>query len=140
MTELRRLRLSQGWEPTQLIGRMKILAASEGITLPHVYLLVRLVFLWENHRAPMPYYYVGLLDRIYGGRLTGFSALRAASSGSPAKATPATPGAAVPPTDPIASQNVNRRPARYRTPNAICDRQRQALGLDFMLLADTGSR
>ncbi|GAA4456129.1 hypothetical protein [Phytohabitans houttuyneae] len=70
MTELRRLRLSRGWDPVQLIGHMKILAAGDGVTLPKVYLLARLVFLWENHRAPMPTYYVGLLDRVYGGQLT----------------------------------------------------------------------
>ncbi|MDQ7904828.1 hypothetical protein RB614_09875 [Phytohabitans sp. ZYX-F-186] len=69
MTELRRLRLSRGWDPVQLIGRMKILAAGDGTVLPPVYLLVRLLFLWENHRAPMPSYYVGLLDRVYGGQL-----------------------------------------------------------------------
>lgn len=69
MTKLRLLRLSQGWEPVQLIGRMKILAAQDGVHLPHVYLMVRLVFLWENHRTPMPAYYVHLLDRVYGGQL-----------------------------------------------------------------------
>lgn len=69
MTKLRLLRLSRGWDPVQLIGRMKILAASDGVTLPHVYLMVRLVFLWENHRTPMPDYYVRLLDRVYGGQL-----------------------------------------------------------------------
>ena len=70
MTELRRLRLSQGWEPVQLVGKMKILAARDGMSLPAAYLLVRLLFLWENHRAPMPTYYVSLLDRVYSGRLT----------------------------------------------------------------------
>jgi hypothetical protein len=70
MTELRRLRLSRGWEPTQLVGKMKLLAAGDGITLPAGYLLVRLLFLWENHRAPLPGYYVGLLDRVYGGQLS----------------------------------------------------------------------
>ena len=70
MTELRRLRLSRGWDPVQLIGHMKIVAAGDGVTLPKVYLLARLLFLWENHRAPMPTYYVHLLDRVYGGQLT----------------------------------------------------------------------
>ncbi len=69
MTKLRLLRLSRGWEPVQLIGHMKTLAAQDGVTLPAVYLMVRLVFLWENHRAPMPTYYVNLLDRVYGGQL-----------------------------------------------------------------------
>jgi hypothetical protein len=75
MTELRRLRLSRGWEPVQLIGRMKILAARDGVSLPAVYRLVRLVFLWENHRAPLPGYYVTLLDRVYDGQLTSLRAL-----------------------------------------------------------------
>ncbi|MBM2616863.1 hypothetical protein JIG36_14980 [Actinoplanes sp. LDG1-06] len=70
MTKLRELRLSQGWDPVQLIGHMKIAADRDGIRLPAVYLLVRLLFLWENHRAPMPAYYVSLLDRIYDGQLT----------------------------------------------------------------------
>ena len=69
MTKLRLLRLSQGWEPVQLIGRLKIEAARDGHTLPPVYLMVRLVFLWENHRTPLPTYYVHLLDRVYGGQL-----------------------------------------------------------------------
>lgn len=76
MTKLRSLRLSRGWDPVQLIGHMKVLAASDGVSLPAVYLLVRLVFLWENHRAPLPAYYVGLLDRVYGGQLTRLPMLR----------------------------------------------------------------
>ena len=67
MSELRLRRLARGWEPTQLVGRMKILAAREGVTLPAAYLLVRLVFLWENRRAELPAYYAGLFRRIYGG-------------------------------------------------------------------------
>ena len=66
MTELRLLRLSRGWDPVQLIGRMKILAERDGVTLPHVYQLVWLVFLWENARITIPGYYAGLLRRIYG--------------------------------------------------------------------------
>jgi hypothetical protein len=66
MTRLRLLRLSRGWEPVQLIGKMKILADRDEVPLPAVYLLVRLVFLWENHRATMPGYYAGLLSRVYG--------------------------------------------------------------------------
>lgn len=75
MTKLRELRLSRGWEPVQLIGRMKIAAEQDGMSLPAVYLLVRLLFLWENHRAPMPTHYVRLLDRVYGGQLTYLPAL-----------------------------------------------------------------
>jgi len=59
-------RLSRGWDPVQLIGRMKILAERDGVVLPRTYLLVRLVFLWENHRQPVSGYYAGLLIRIYG--------------------------------------------------------------------------
>ena len=66
MTRLRLLRLTRGWEPVQLIGRMKILADRDGVNLPAVYLLVRLIFLWENQRAHLPGYYAGLLARIYG--------------------------------------------------------------------------
>jgi hypothetical protein len=76
MTKLRSLRLSRGWEPVQLIGHMKIEAAQDGHTLPAVYLMVRLVFLWENHRAALPTYYVHLLDRVYGGQLTYLPTLR----------------------------------------------------------------
>jgi len=65
MSELRLRRLSRGWDPVQLIGRMKILAARDGATLPAAYLLARLVFLWENQRAPLPAYYAGLLGRVY---------------------------------------------------------------------------
>lgn len=63
MTRLRSLRLSKGWEPTQLIGRMKILAAREGVALPATYLLVRLLFLWENGRITVPTYYADLINR-----------------------------------------------------------------------------
>jgi hypothetical protein len=65
VTELRLLRLSRGWDPIQLIGRMKVLAAHDGVSLPAVYLLVRLVFLWENQRAALPTYYATLLQRIF---------------------------------------------------------------------------
>jgi hypothetical protein len=51
-----------------LIGKMKIVAERDGITLPAAYLLVRLVFLWENQRAVLPAYYAGLLGRIYAER------------------------------------------------------------------------
>jgi hypothetical protein len=67
LTELRLRRLSRGWDPVQLIGRMKILAARDGVSLPAVYELVRWVFLWENRRAVVPAYYAGLFSRIYGG-------------------------------------------------------------------------
>jgi hypothetical protein len=61
----RQLRLARGWEPVQMIGRMKILAERDGITLPQVWHLLRLVFLWENHREPVPAAYDGLLNRVF---------------------------------------------------------------------------
>lgn len=63
----RQPRLARGWEPVQLIGRMKILAGRDGVTLPKTYLLVRLIFLWEHHRAPVPAYVASLLGRIFDG-------------------------------------------------------------------------
>jgi hypothetical protein len=61
----RSLRLARGWQPVQLIGRMKILAGRDGITLPQTWFLIRLVFLWENHRAAVPGFYAGLLRQVY---------------------------------------------------------------------------
>ncbi len=66
MHPCRQRRLSRGWEPVQLIGRMKIEAAKDGFTLPKTYLMLRWLFLWENHRTPVPGYYAGLLARILG--------------------------------------------------------------------------
>ena len=63
MTGLRLLRLSKGWEPTQLIGRMKIQAARDGVALPATYHLIRLLFLWENGRITVPAYYADLINR-----------------------------------------------------------------------------
>jgi hypothetical protein len=60
----RQRRLSRGWQPVQLIGRMKIEAAKDGFGLPKTYLMLRWLFLWENQRTPMPGYYAGLLERI----------------------------------------------------------------------------
>jgi hypothetical protein len=77
MTKLRMLRLSRGWEPVQLIGRMKILADRDGMTLPAVYQLVWLVFLWENNRVQVPGYYAGLFSRIYSE--TPVTSMRAAA-------------------------------------------------------------
>ena len=61
----RQLRLSRGWQPTQLIGRMKITAGRNGITLPQTWFLLRLVFLWENQRTAVPAFYAALLDQVY---------------------------------------------------------------------------
>lgn len=61
----RQPRLARGWEPVQLIGRMKIFADRDGVALPKTYLLIRLIFLWEHHRAPLPGYYAHLPCRIF---------------------------------------------------------------------------
>ncbi|MEV0397559.1 hypothetical protein [Polymorphospora rubra] len=61
----RQSRLARGWEPVQLIGRMKILAARDGVELPKTYVLLRYVFLWEQRREELPGYYAHLLDRIF---------------------------------------------------------------------------
>jgi hypothetical protein len=61
----RQPRLSRGWTEVQLIGRMKIAANRDGVTLPKTYLLLRAVFLWENHRAPLPGYYARLLVSVF---------------------------------------------------------------------------
>ncbi|MEU5949894.1 hypothetical protein ABZ793_30685 [Micromonospora sp. NPDC047465] len=44
---------------------MKILAGRDGITLPKTYVMVRQLFLWEQHRAALPTYYRSLLGRIF---------------------------------------------------------------------------
>jgi hypothetical protein len=63
MTVWRQRRLSRGWDPTQLIGRMKILATRDGVTLPATWLMVQVLFLWENGRAPVTGYHASLLAR-----------------------------------------------------------------------------
>jgi len=64
----RQQRLSRGWEPIQMIGRMKITADRLGLTLPPAWLLIRWVFLWENHRAELPPFYAALLDDVFAPR------------------------------------------------------------------------
>jgi hypothetical protein len=61
----RQSRLSRGWDPVQMIGRMKIAASQQGVTLPKTWLLLRYVFLWENHRAPIHPFYDGLLSHVF---------------------------------------------------------------------------
>jgi hypothetical protein len=61
----RQPRLERGWEPVQMIGRLRIAAGRDGVALPKTWLLIRLVFLWENHRTPVPGYYAGLLNRVF---------------------------------------------------------------------------
>jgi hypothetical protein len=61
----RQPRLAKGWEPVQLIGRLKILADRDGIELPKTYQLVRDIYLWEHHRQPLPGHLATLLGRIF---------------------------------------------------------------------------
>jgi hypothetical protein len=61
----RQQRLARGWEPVQMVGRMRILADRDGVALPHTWRMIRLVFLWEHHRAPLPGYYAWLLYQIF---------------------------------------------------------------------------
>jgi hypothetical protein len=61
----RRLRLAHGWDPVQLVGRLKLHAARDGVALPKVYLLLRLLFLWENRRLPIPAEYARLLSAVF---------------------------------------------------------------------------
>ena len=67
MHPCRARRLNHGWQPVQLIGRMKIEAAKDGLTLPKTYLLLRWLFLWENHREAVPAAYAGLITRALDG-------------------------------------------------------------------------
>lgn len=61
----RQPRLSRGWQPVQMVGRMRIAADRQGVRLPKTYLLLRLVFLWENQRAPIHPVYDGLLRQVF---------------------------------------------------------------------------
>ncbi|GIJ47237.1 hypothetical protein Val02_41230 [Virgisporangium aliadipatigenens] len=62
----RQCRLARGWEPVQLIGRLKIEAARDGLVLPQTWQMIRLVFLWENNRVPVPGLYATLFERVLG--------------------------------------------------------------------------
>ncbi len=55
-------RLAYGWQPMQLIGRIEILAHHAGIDLPKTYELLRYLFLWEQHREPIPERYAVLIE------------------------------------------------------------------------------
>ncbi|WP_436526190.1 hypothetical protein [Actinoplanes sp. HUAS TT8] len=57
-----RRRLAFGWQPLQLIGRIEVLAHAAGITLPKTYELLRYLFLWEQHREPIPERYAVLIE------------------------------------------------------------------------------
>ena len=63
MHPYRQLRLARGWQPIQLAGRMKILASRDGIALPDTWLMLKVIFLWENHRIEIGDYYAGLIAR-----------------------------------------------------------------------------
>ena len=63
--QARLARLARGWEPVQLIGRLRIAAHRDGHTLPKTYQLVRDVFDWENHRTEIPGDIAGLLHHVY---------------------------------------------------------------------------
>lgn len=65
MLSWRQRRLARGWEPSQMIGRMKIAAHRLGLELPPAWLLARWVFLWENHRVELPPFYATLLDDVF---------------------------------------------------------------------------
>jgi hypothetical protein len=58
----RQRRLTYGWQPMQLIGRIEILAQYAGIDLPKTYELLRHLFLWEQHREPLPEQYAVLIE------------------------------------------------------------------------------
>jgi hypothetical protein len=58
----RQRRLTYGWQPMQLIGRIEILAEHAGIDLPKTYELLRHLFLWEQHREPLPEQYAVLIE------------------------------------------------------------------------------
>jgi hypothetical protein len=58
----RQRRLTYGWQPMQLIGRIEIIAAHAGIDLPKTYELLRYLFLWEQHREPLPDQYAVLIE------------------------------------------------------------------------------
>lgn len=55
-------RLTYGWQPMQLIGRIEIIAAHAGIDVPKTYELLRYLFLWEQHREPIPQRYAVLIE------------------------------------------------------------------------------
>jgi hypothetical protein len=59
---VRHRRLAYGWQPMQLIGRIEILAQYAGIDVPKTYELLRHLFLWEQHREPIPEPYAVLIE------------------------------------------------------------------------------
>jgi len=63
MSVCRQRRLSRGWDRVQLAGRMKILAAQDGTPLPATWILVQVLFLWENERESVPGYHATLITR-----------------------------------------------------------------------------
>jgi hypothetical protein len=61
----RQRRLARGWQPNQLVGRLRLAADRDGHALPQTYLALRQVFEWETHRAPIPPTYAVWLTRIF---------------------------------------------------------------------------
>ncbi|SHN35262.1 hypothetical protein [Cryptosporangium aurantiacum] len=58
-------RLSRGWEPDEFIAHLRTEAARLGLTLPHTWQLLHAVFLWENHREPVPVCWDRLIHRVF---------------------------------------------------------------------------
>lgn len=67
----RQARLDRGWEPLDVVGRMKTTADRQGLRLPPAWLLIQWLFVWENHRAALPTFYEELLTQVFMGRLSG---------------------------------------------------------------------
>jgi hypothetical protein len=63
----RQHRLARGWEPVQMIGRLRLAARRDGHALPRTYVMVRQVFEWESRRTPIPESYAMWLARIFEG-------------------------------------------------------------------------
>jgi hypothetical protein len=65
MHPVRQRRLDYGWQPMQFIGRLEILAQLAGVDLPKTYELLRALFLWEQHREPVPPAYSTLIEHVF---------------------------------------------------------------------------
>lgn len=67
----RNARLARGWEPLDVVGRMKARAGRQGLPLPPAWLLIQWLFLWENHRVVIPRFYTRLLAQVFATYQTG---------------------------------------------------------------------
>ena len=74
-------RLARGWDPVELVLRLKTVARREGVPLPHAWLLVKVVFLWETHRAGIPARYDRLLAQVFANVPLTRTCQRAAGAG-----------------------------------------------------------